>query len=81
MYMDILDVINEGENIPTRIMHSANLSWKPLQKMLNSLVSQELIVETEENHDRRTKKSYFITEKGESTLDFFNRAINVLEIE
>jgi len=80
MYMDILAVVNEGEKIPTRIMHGANLSWKPLQDMLNSLVEQGLLVEIEENNDKRTKKLYLITDKGEDTLLHFNKAMDGIKL-
>ncbi|MFP3951153.1 MAG: winged helix-turn-helix domain-containing protein [Candidatus Bathyarchaeia archaeon] len=80
MYMDILAVVNEGEKIPTRIMHGANLSWKPLQDMLDSLVDQGLLEEVEENSDKRTKKMYLITDKGVGTLLHFNKAMDGVQL-
>ena len=83
IYIDILSEIKNGVNIPTRIMYSANLSWRPLCTMLDSLVSQELIEDcsNEEGGDKRTKVYYKITEKGDNVLRYFNRAKDLLEVE
>ena len=82
IYIDILEEINGGVVIPTRIMYGANLSWKPLQQILKSLVSQELIVEyTTEDVDKRTKKAYRLTEKGTNVLRYFNKAKELVQNE
>ena len=82
IYIDILEEINGGVVIPTRIMYGANLSWKPLQQVLKSLTNQELIVEyTTEDGDRRTKKAYKLTEKGTNVLRYFNKAKELVENE
>ena len=82
IYIDILEEVRNGVIIPTRIMYGANLSWKPLQQILKSLVTQELIVEymTEEG-DKRTKKAYKLTEKGLNVLRYFNKAKELVEKE
>lgn len=80
IYIDILKEINNGVIIPTKIMYGANLSWKPLQQILKSLVNQELIEEfTSENGDKRTKKAYNLTEKGINVLRYFNKAKELVE--
>lgn len=82
IYIDILEEVNNGVVIPTRIMYGANLSWKPLQQILKSLTNQELIVEyTTEDGDRRTKKAYKLTEKGTNVLRYFNKAKELVESE
>jgi predicted transcriptional regulator len=82
IYIDILEEINQGVVIPTRIMYGANLSWKPLQQILKSLTSQELIVEyTMDDGDKRTKKAYKLTEKGINVLRYFNKAKDLVEKE
>lgn len=43
LFVDILAAINAGCSKPTKIMHYANLSWKPMGKMLDNLLEQELI--------------------------------------
>ncbi len=80
IYIDILEEIKNGVIIPTRIMYGANLSWKPLQQILKSLVAQELIVEyMAEDGDKRTKKAYKLTEKGVNVLRYFNKAKELVE--
>ena len=82
IYIDILEEITNGVTIPTRIMYGANLSWKPLQQILKSLVTQELIVEyLAEDGDKRTKKAYKLTEKGMNVLRYFNKAKELVEKE
>jgi predicted transcriptional regulator len=80
IYVDILEEIHNGVIIPTKIMYGANLSWKPLQQILTSLVNQELIEEVSaENGDKRTKKAYNLTEKGRNVLRYFNKAKELVE--
>ncbi|MBC8498327.1 hypothetical protein ISS40_03095 [Candidatus Bathyarchaeota archaeon] len=42
VYLDVLWAIKSGVNKPTRIMYESNLSWKPLQRTLDSLMGQDL---------------------------------------
>jgi len=80
IYIDILEEIKNGVMIPTRIMYGTNLSWKPLQQILKALVNRGLIVEsTAEERDKRTKKVYNLTEKGENVLHYFNKAKDLTE--
>jgi predicted transcriptional regulator len=63
-------------------MYGANLSWKPLQKILKALVAQELIEESvAEGGDKRTKTSYGLTEKGVNVLRYFNKAKELVDME
>ena len=60
-------------------MYGANLSWKPLQQIIKSLVDQELVLELEsEERDQRTSKIYNITEKGQNVLRYFGKAKDLL---
>jgi len=83
VYLDVLWIIKNGTHKPTRIMYGANLSWKPLQRILRSLLSQELILEIDakDNRDKRTNKFYEITQKGENVVKYFNRAKDLLQLE
>lgn len=83
LYLDVLWVIKNGTRKPTRIMYGANLSWKPLQQILKSLVSQGLIraVDASESRDKRTNTCYELTQKGENVIRYFNRAKELLELE
>lgn len=83
IYLDVLWIIKNGTKKPTRIMYGANISWKPLKRILKSLVSQGLIreVDARENRDKRTSTYYELTQKGDNVIRYFNRAKSLLELE
>ena len=83
IFLDVLGIIKGGTRKPTRIMYGANLSWKPLQGILRSMVAQGLIVEVDAagNRDKRTTTLYEITQKGENIIRYFNKARDLLELE
>jgi predicted transcriptional regulator len=83
VYLDVLWTIKNGTRKPTRIMYESNLSWKPLQRTLSSLMSQELIYEYEPENlrDKRTTTCYELTQKGENVLKYFKRAEDLIELE
>ena len=83
LYLDVLWAIKRGTTKPTRIMYEANLSWKPLQKILNSMLAQKLVedIDASDNRDKRTNTIYKITQKGENIINYFNRAREYLDIE
>lgn len=76
IYIDILKTVSNGNEKPTRIMYRSNLSWPRLQKYLESLVRQDLLIETEINE----KKRYRITEKGLRVLKYFNTVERALPL-
>jgi predicted transcriptional regulator len=77
VYLEVLRVIGKGESKPTRIMYKTNLSWMPLQEILEFLVSQNLIREVESNN----RKEYFIMEKGKRVLSYFEEIRKILPQE
>lgn len=79
--LEVLSAVREGVDKPTRIMYAANLSWRPTQQILRSLVQQGLLREVEATESQRTKKRYEITEKGASVVQYFDKAKDLLEIE
>lgn len=83
IYLDVLWAIKRGTRKPTRIMYDANLSWKPLQKILVSMMSQDLIVEIDASaeKDKRTSTVYEVTQKGENIITYFNRGRDYLNLE
>jgi len=83
IYLDVLWIIKNGTRKPTRIMYGANLSWKPLQSILNSLVSQGFIreVDVRDGRDKRTSICYEITQKGENVIKYFHQAKDLIELE
>jgi predicted transcriptional regulator len=77
--INVLNVIQDGESKPTRIMYGANLSWKICSDILDSLVSQELVEtmdtsESKRKRDKRTSIVYSITPKGQNVLRYFHTA-------
>lgn len=83
VYLDVLEIIKSGTYKPTRIMYGANLSWIPLMKILTSMVSQGLVMEIEagDRRDKRTTKTYSITQKGINVLQYFNGVKELLTLE
>ncbi len=81
IYLAVLSTIKSGEPRPTRIMYAANLSWKPLMQVLDSLEREELIKPVEEGRDGRSRNLYGITEKGESVLSYFEKTKDILKTE
>ena len=83
IYLDVLWIIKNGTRKPTRIMYGANLSWKPLQRILNSLVTQGFIreVDVRNGRDKRTSTSYEITQKGENVIKYFHQAKDLIDSE
>ena len=79
IYIEVLEIIMKGETKPTRIMYSANLSWKVFQNVLNNLITQGLITESEEPMSKdRDVKRYEITEPGMNVLKYFRKATTAL---
>jgi len=77
IYLDVLKVIRKGESKPTRIMYSANLSWKPLKQILNSLINQK-IVEAGIIHGHNC---YRLTKKGFDVLEYFDNSKMEIRID
>ena len=79
IYIEVLEIIMKGEVKPTRIMYSANLSWKVFQNVLNNLITQGLINGNEESAGKdREVKRYEITESGMNVLRYFRKATTAL---
>ena len=83
IYLEVLKIIKEGTDKPTRIMYQANISWQPLMKILSSIVSQGLVEEIDmtKSRDKRTIKIYRTTEKGEHLIKYFHREEQLLSLD
>ena len=79
--LNVLSTVKNGVNKPTRIMYATNLSWRPTQKILDSLVKQDLILEVVNTRSRRSKKKYEITEKGINILRYFEGAKDLIDLD
>jgi len=79
--LNVLNAVKEGVNKPTRIMYATNLSWKPTQRILTSLVEQGLLMDIESEGGKRTKTRYELTEKGSDVVRYFDKARDLIAIE
>ena len=79
--LNVLSVVRDGVDKPTRIMYAANLSWRPTQSILESLVQQDLLTEIENTGSKRYKKNYVITEKGLNIIKYFEGARDLIDLE
>ena len=81
LLFNVLEVIERGENKPTRIMYSAKISWKVLRNALSILIASDFIREETQKNSK-----YFICDKGKRALLYYKRAKvglendNILEI-
>lgn len=82
IHLDILKIVKDGIRKPTRIMYASNLSWKPMQKNLRSLVSNGFLreIKVSSERDRRSQRIYEITEKGENVLRYLSSEVDVLDL-
>lgn len=68
MTLDVLRSIHIGEWKPTRIMYKANLSWKTLHEILDTLVEKKLISVSKTHRDTWVGKAYKILPAGRQAL-------------
>lgn len=83
LYLEVLNVIKNGTEKPTRIMYGANLSWTLLKGILSSLEAQDLVemIDVSESRDRRSARIYRITVKGEHLMRYFHHAEQLLDLD
>jgi predicted transcriptional regulator len=74
--IDVLKVIDKGEQRPTRIMYASNLSWNSLKSTLALLVSKGYIYQNCLDQN----KKYSITAKGREILDYYNQLGSLVQI-
>ncbi|HIE18520.1 TPA: hypothetical protein EYP75_02210 [Candidatus Bathyarchaeota archaeon] len=74
IFEDVLRVVESGEYKPTRIMYKSNLSWRPLNKILNNMVNLGLI----EEKNVKGHKYFFITQKGREFLELMDNLKRML---
>ena len=81
LVLGVLRAVKSGTDKPTRIMYTVNLSWKPTQTILNSLVGQGLLSLIEEEGNKRSKKRYKLTDKGNGVVDYFDGAKQLIDVD
>jgi predicted transcriptional regulator len=83
--VNVLNIIQNGETKPTRIMYGANLSWKVVKGVLESLVHQGLVESTDvsegSRRDKRTSITYVITSEGQNVLRYFQSVSKLVDTE
>jgi predicted transcriptional regulator len=75
--MDILKAVVDGRVKPTHIMYRANLSWIRLQKLLDTLVSQNLLQEKV----NQGNTIYEVTRKGKDVLGYYKQIVGELSLK
>ena len=79
--LNILSAVKDGVDKPTRIMYAANMSWKPVQRILSHLVEQGLLEVRMNTESRQSKRRYALTDKGANVIDYFEKAKEILPLE
>jgi len=81
MYFDVLIAMKRGNNNKTSIMNAANISWKTLNEILGSLMSQGFVeeVKTLQWNDRRIKVYYDFTARGEKMMIYLRYHNEILD--
>ena len=80
IYLDVLRAVRKEVKKPTRIMYTANISWNPLQKILESMVSGGFIRKIETKGRKRTTRRYEITQSGTNILMYLDREKDFLRL-
>ncbi len=78
--LDVLKAIGEGVDKPTRLMYATNMSWIPVNRILESLVDNGLVSMISTTVGKRLKRRYTITEKGISVVKYFEGAKELVDI-
>ena len=74
IYFDVLEVVEEGINKPTRIMYGTNLSWNTLNNVFDVLMNSKFL----RKEKTKTSKRFFITTKGKKALAYYRKSIEEL---
>jgi len=73
---DILKLILDGEEKPTKLMFKANISWNVIKEILEILVKKELVTE----HMIGKVIRYKITDKGTQVFSYYQKAVREIEL-
>jgi predicted transcriptional regulator len=68
--LDVLISLKQGGNLPTRMMYSANTSWRILTEII-SLLSRERLLEKKD-------RCYYLTQKGFLAVARYEEAKDLL---
>jgi len=76
IYVDVLKAIDNGTNIPTKIMYETNLSWTIASIVFDSLIKGDFISADK----KKLSKLYYTTEKGKNALSYHLKSLEGLTV-
>ena len=71
IYFDVLKAIDNGTNVPTRIMYETNLSWTIVCDVFDSLIKDGFISADKKKRSTR----YYITKNGRNALSYHLKSL------
>jgi len=78
--LDVLRTVKRGVMKPTRIMYAVNISWRPLQNILEAMVSGGFISKSKAKGNRQSKHYYKITQSGLNVLSYVDKDTDFLRL-
>jgi predicted transcriptional regulator len=79
IYLSILKAIQREKFAkPTHVMYKSNLSWIPLQSILQSLLKNRLI-DIVEDHYGKGRRAYCLTDDGRKALEILENAHEIVK--
>jgi len=75
IYIDVLETIGNGIDLPVRITYETNLSWEEGCNVFDALLGNEFI------HEEKIKNSvrFYLTKKGRNVLSYYLKALEERE--
>ena len=80
LYLSVLNTVRDGVDKSTRIMYATCMSWSQVQKVLDGLLNQGLLSMVVSEGSKKARRSYSITEKGISVLNYFEGSKELIDI-
>jgi predicted transcriptional regulator len=82
--LGVLELIQDGEYKPTRIMRDAHITWSQFKNIIALLVEKEYVtvmdqVSGKKRRDKRTKLVYSITPKGVNVVRYYREIDKLLD--
>lgn len=82
--LDVLELIQDGEYKPTRLMRDARISWTQFRDIIAILVEKKYVtvmdqVSGKRRIDKRTKRVYSITPKGVNVVRYYRKIDKLLD--
>ena len=81
IYRELLTHVHNGICQPTKMLYSTELPWNAFNQVMETLISQGLLVEVKDQGDKSNRKLYRVTERGEKFLENLTVALNSVDLE